>query len=81
VHTAAIALHHAGQRQVMGKSLSDQPLMRAVLAQQALQLPHAIALLTHQPAEGILKLHFGTGIGAVAQFVFQERCITPVSAR
>ncbi|MHB2092560.1 isovaleryl-CoA dehydrogenase [Pantoea dispersa] len=41
----AIALHHAGQRQVMGKNLSDQPLMRAVLAQQALQLEGQTALL------------------------------------
>lgn len=41
----SIALHHAQQRQVMGKNLSDQPLMRAVLAQQALQLEGQTALL------------------------------------
>lgn len=41
----SIALYHAQQRQVMGKSLSDQPLMRSVLAQQALQLEGQTALL------------------------------------
>ncbi|WP_343553026.1 isovaleryl-CoA dehydrogenase [Pantoea sp.] len=41
----SIAVHHAQQRQVMGKNLSDQPLMRAVLAQQALQLEGQTALL------------------------------------
>ncbi len=41
----SIALHHAQQRQVMGKNLSDQPLMRSVLAQQALQLEGQTALL------------------------------------
>lgn len=41
----SIALHHAQQRQVMGKNLSDQPLMRTVLAQQALQLEGQTALL------------------------------------
>lgn len=41
----SIAVHHAQQRQVMGKNLSDQPLMRSVLAQQALQLEGQTALL------------------------------------
>ncbi|MDE1190038.1 MAG: isovaleryl-CoA dehydrogenase [Pantoea sp.] len=41
----SIALHHTQQRQVMGKNLSDQPLMRAVLARQALQLEGQTALL------------------------------------
>jgi putative acyl-CoA dehydrogenase len=41
----SIALHHAHQRQVMGKNLSEQPVMRAVLAQQALQLEGQTALL------------------------------------
>lgn len=41
----AIALHHARQRQVSGRSLSDLPLMRAVLAQHALQLEGQTALL------------------------------------
>jgi putative acyl-CoA dehydrogenase len=41
----SIALHHAHQRQVMGKNLSEQPVMRAVLAQKALQLEGQTALL------------------------------------
>lgn len=41
----SIAVHHAQQRQVMGKNLSDQPLMRHVLAQQSLQLEGQTALL------------------------------------
>ena len=41
----SVALWHAHQRQVMGKNLVDQPLMRQVLAQQALQLEGQTALL------------------------------------
>ncbi|MBP2169516.1 putative acyl-CoA dehydrogenase [Erwinia toletana] len=41
----AVALYHAHQRQVMGKSLVDQPLMRQVLSAQALQLEGQTALL------------------------------------
>lgn len=57
----SIALYHAHQRQVMGKNLVDQPLMRQVLAAQALQLEGQTALLMRlarawsqpaQPLEG-----------------------------
>lgn len=41
----AIAHHHAQQRQIMGKNLSDQPVMRSVLAQRALLLEAQTALL------------------------------------
>lgn len=41
----SVALWHAHQRQVMGKSLLEQPLMRQVLARQALQLEGQTALL------------------------------------
>jgi len=41
----SVALYHAHQRQVMGKNLVDQPLMRQVLATQALQLEGQTALL------------------------------------
>ncbi|WP_324020796.1 isovaleryl-CoA dehydrogenase [Pantoea sp. JZ29] len=41
----SVALYHAHQRQVMGKNLVDQPLMRQVLARQALQLEGQTALL------------------------------------
>ncbi|MGG6100960.1 isovaleryl-CoA dehydrogenase [Pantoea allii] len=41
----SIALYHTHQRQVMGKNLVDQPLMRQVLARQALQLEGQTALL------------------------------------
>jgi len=41
----SVALYHAHQRQVMGKNLVDQPLMRQVLAAQALQLEGQTALL------------------------------------
>ncbi|MFR0654399.1 isovaleryl-CoA dehydrogenase [Pantoea sp. SIMBA_079] len=41
----SVALHHAQQRQVMGKQLSEQPLMRLQLARQALQLEAQTALL------------------------------------
>ncbi|MEZ3501684.1 isovaleryl-CoA dehydrogenase [Pantoea sp. KPR_PJ] len=41
----SVALYHAHQRQVMGKNLLDQPLMRQVLAAQALQLEGQTALL------------------------------------
>lgn len=41
----SVALYHAHQRQVMGKNLLDQPLMRQVLATQALQLEGQTALL------------------------------------
>jgi len=40
-----LAHHHAQQRQVMGKPLSTQPVMRRVLAQQALLLEAQTALL------------------------------------
>ncbi|MDU2733071.1 MAG: isovaleryl-CoA dehydrogenase [Mixta calida] len=41
----SVALFHAHQRQVMGKALVDQPLMRQLLCQQALQLEGQTALL------------------------------------
>lgn len=41
----SVALYHAHQRQVMGKTLIEQPLMRQVLCQQALQLEGQTALL------------------------------------
>lgn len=41
----SVALYHAHQRQVMGKNLVDQPLMRQVLSSQALQLEGQTALL------------------------------------
>jgi putative acyl-CoA dehydrogenase len=39
------ALHHAHHRQAFGKRLSDQPLMRAVLADLALEVEAATALM------------------------------------
>ncbi|AUX94881.1 isovaleryl-CoA dehydrogenase [Mixta gaviniae] len=41
----SVALYHAHQRLVMGKALVDQPLMRQLLCQQALQLEGQTALL------------------------------------
>jgi len=41
----SVALYHAHQRQVQGKTLVSQPLMRQVLASQALVLEGQIALL------------------------------------
>ncbi|MFS2224327.1 isovaleryl-CoA dehydrogenase [Pantoea sp. B65] len=41
----SVALYHAHQRQVMGKNLVDQPLMRQLLSAQALQLEGQTALL------------------------------------
>ncbi len=40
----ALALHHASERQVFGKTLADQPLMTAVLADLALESEAATAL-------------------------------------
>lgn len=40
----AQALHHCRYRQVFGKFLSDQPMMRAVLADMALEVEGALAL-------------------------------------
>ena len=63
----SIALYHAHQRQVMGKNLVDQPLMRQVLAAQALQLEGQTALLMRlarawsqpaQPLEGVFARLF-----------------------
>ncbi len=39
------ALHHATQRRAFGRALIDQPLMRAVLADLALELEAAVALV------------------------------------
>lgn len=58
----SVALYHAHQRQVMGKNLLDQPLMRQVLAAQALQLEGQTALLMRlarawsQPAQPLETL-------------------------
>ena len=41
----SIALYHAHQRQVLGKNLIDQPLMRQVLSSQALLLEGQTAML------------------------------------
>lgn len=41
----SVALYHAFQRQVFGKSLIDQPLMRQVLSRMALRLEGQTALL------------------------------------
>ena len=41
----SVALYHVHQRQVMGKTLVEQPLMRQLLCQQALQLEGQTALL------------------------------------
>ncbi|WBG91359.1 isovaleryl-CoA dehydrogenase [Pantoea piersonii] len=63
----SVALYHAHQRQVMGKNLVDQPLMRQVLAAQALQLEGQTALLMRlarawsqpaQPLEGVFARLF-----------------------
>jgi hypothetical protein len=46
---------------------------RAVKAGQAAHpedLPHAVALFAHQPAAGLIKLHFAAGVGAVAELLF-----------
>lgn len=57
------ALHHARYRRVFGKRLADQPLMRAVLADLALEVEAALALvlrlcrsLDRMSAEGHEKL-------------------------
>lgn len=53
----SIALYHAHQRQVQGKNLVDQPLMRQWLASEALRLEGQTAFLMHlasawsQPAD------------------------------
>ncbi len=39
------ALHHCRHRQVFGKRLADQPMMRAVLADMALEVEGAVALV------------------------------------
>ncbi|MDX7511516.1 acyl-CoA dehydrogenase family protein, partial [Citrobacter freundii] len=41
----AIAIYHAHQRQVCGKPLIEQPMMRQVLGRMALQLEGQTALL------------------------------------
>lgn len=41
----SVAIYHAHQRQVFGKSLIDQPMMRQVLSRMALQLEGQTALL------------------------------------
>jgi len=41
----AQALHHARHRMVFGKSLADQPMMRLVLADMALEMEGAVALV------------------------------------
>ncbi|PIJ52063.1 isovaleryl-CoA dehydrogenase [Erwinia sp. OLTSP20] len=43
----SVALNHAQQRQVMGKTLVDQPLMTQLLSRQALLLEGQSALLLH----------------------------------
>ena len=39
----AQAIHHARHRSVFGRQLADQPMMRAVLADMALEMEGAIA--------------------------------------
>ena len=41
----AQALHHARHRSVFQKHLADQPMMRAVLADMALEVEGAVALV------------------------------------
>ena len=43
-HALSLALHHAGQRQAFGRRLCEQPLMRNVLADLALESEAATAL-------------------------------------
>lgn len=59
----SVALYHTHQRQVMGKTLLEQPLMRQQLVQQALQLEGQTALLMRiahawsQPADEAQRMY------------------------
>lgn len=59
----SVALYHTHQRQVMGKNLVEQPLMRQQLVQQALQLEGQTALLMRiahawsQPADEAQRMY------------------------
>ncbi len=75
----AQALHHAQHRQVFGKQLIDQPLMRMVLADLALESEAATAVMLrlaaaadlaeHDPHEALMK-RLGT---AIAKFYVTKR--------
>ncbi|SSM05320.1 Uncharacterised protein [Klebsiella pneumoniae] len=61
------------QRHREGATHQGMAAQRAVKAGQAAHpedLPHAVAFVAHQPAAGLIKLHFATGVGAVAELLF-----------
>ncbi|MCU0969590.1 MAG: acyl-CoA dehydrogenase family protein [Rubrivivax sp.] len=70
----SLALHHAAQRQAFGRRLLDQPLMRAVLADLALESEAATALALRLAVAVDRSEHDGDGHEALIR-----RVLTPVA--
>ena len=70
----SIALHHTAQRQAFGKALIDQPLMKNVLADLALESEAATAL-----AMRLAVAVDGTENGVDAHEAVMRRLLTPVA--
>ena len=74
-HALALALHHCAQRSAFGKKLIEQPLMRQVLADLALEVEGATALVMRLAAAVDASSH-GRGGEHEAQL---RRLLTPIA--
>jgi putative acyl-CoA dehydrogenase len=80
-HALSLALHHTAQRQAFGKTLINQPLMQAVLADLALESEAATALALRLAAAVDATEH-GQGLRPgvdLAHEAVMRRLLTPVA--
>jgi putative acyl-CoA dehydrogenase len=80
-HALSLALHHTAQRHAFGKPLAAQPLMRAVLADLALESEAATALALRLAAAVDATEH-GVAVrpgGDIAHEAVMRRLLTPVA--
>ncbi len=74
----SLALHHTAQRQAFGKSLIEQPLMKNVLADMALESEAATALAMRLAA-AVDRTEHGTDPANAAHEAVMRRLLTPVA--
>ena len=77
------ALHRVVERNAQCLTHEAAGTQCAVQAREGTHLQnlrHTASLLTDQPGGGPVELHFGTGIGAVAQLVFEALDMDGVAA-
>jgi putative acyl-CoA dehydrogenase len=75
-HALSLALHHTAQRQAFGKALIDQPLMKNVLADLALE-SEAATLLSMRLARAVDRCEHGQDADGFENIM--RRVLTPIA--